>query len=84
LPSAGCRELAAREAAGLARMDCAALVGCCYHFLSLVENGRIDPALPLMQRWADALGVSLDAFREEPANDDASPPKNAPKRWRAA
>jgi DNA-binding XRE family transcriptional regulator len=69
LPSAGCRELSARERVGLTRMDCAALVGCSYHFFDLVENGRLDPSLALMRRWADLVGVSLDAFRE-PANDE--------------
>ncbi|MBI2938963.1 MAG: helix-turn-helix transcriptional regulator [Chloroflexi bacterium] len=57
-----CREL--REAAGLSQIEAAAMIGVDQSVLSRIESGgrRVDTLL--LQRLADAYGVSAAAFFE--------------------
>jgi XRE family transcriptional regulator, fatty acid utilization regulator len=63
----------ARRARGLTLADVAARVGAAASALSLIENGRREPRLTLLQSLADALETPLeDLLRAEPPSRRAS------------
>ena len=57
----------ARIEAGLSRAELGAKIGVGWHYVGLVENGRQDPSLPMMEHWAHVLGkTSIDMFKVGP------------------
>ncbi|HEX9086956.1 MAG TPA: helix-turn-helix transcriptional regulator, partial [Arthrobacter sp.] len=62
-----------RKAAGLTLDDLSATVGTAPSQLSLIENGKREPKLGLLQQLAAALGVSIDELLgAEPPNRRAA------------
>ena len=62
-----------RKAAGLTLDDLSATVGTAPSQLSLIENGKREPKLGLLQQLAGALGVSIDELLgAEPPNRRAA------------
>ena len=62
-----------RKAAGLTLDDLSAAVGTAPSQLSLIENGKREPKLGLLQHLASALGVSIDELLgAEPPNRRAA------------
>jgi transcriptional regulator with XRE-family HTH domain len=63
----------ARERAGLSQAELAQRIGITRNYVVLVEVGRRNPHLGIMERWATALGhkASFDLFRLEPSDDGA-------------
>jgi transcriptional regulator with XRE-family HTH domain len=59
----GARLKAMRTDRGLSQQEVADRVECHVMQISRLENGRQDPSWKLAIRLANALGVSLDAFR---------------------
>ena len=55
-----------REQSGLSREQLAKSAGLNTGSLANLENGARTPSWPTVQALADALGVSLDEFREKP------------------
>lgn len=66
----GARLKHARLLAGIRIRELAERVGCSEGMISKVENGRVVPSLPLLQRLVDALGRDLASF----FNGDAESP----------
>ena len=63
--------ISAREAAGMSRNALAAKLGHTAHFVTMVENGRQYPSIPVMHNWLALLGAtSLDLFRRNQASPD--------------
>ena len=57
----------AREGVGISRPALAAKLSVSPHFAMMIENGRQNPSLPMMQRWLAVLGeTSLDLFQRDP------------------
>jgi DNA-binding XRE family transcriptional regulator len=70
-----------REAAGLSQGQLAEKAGCHRFTVAKLEQGRQEPAWPLVLAIADALGVDCNAFTEPP---DATPAKRGrPKKEKA-
>jgi transcriptional regulator with XRE-family HTH domain len=89
----GARLKALREAAGLSQPQLAERAGCNKFTVAKMEQGRQEPAWPLVLALAGALGVEVGAFvpvAGAPAAQDAptprgrgrpaSPPPRAPAR----
>jgi transcriptional regulator with XRE-family HTH domain len=58
-----------RKARSLSLKQVAALVGCTPSYLSMVENGKLDPSVSRLKRIADALGSTIvEIFAERPGN----------------
>jgi transcriptional regulator with XRE-family HTH domain len=83
------REL--REQAGLTQQELGERVGVTWEAISRWERGTREPSWSNVVALANALGVSCDAFRQEPAAAPepqrgrprkAVPPERAPKRPR--
>jgi transcriptional regulator with XRE-family HTH domain len=69
---------ARREAAGLTRMGLAGRADVTPSAITLYEQGRRGPTWAVVQRLADALGVSTEAFRDNaPEDGSASQPEPA-------
>ena len=49
-------------------------------YLSEIERERVDPRFSIVQRIAQALGVSLDTLGRRPPSPPAVPPKRARSR----
>lgn len=64
----------ARERQGLRRKELSIRLGITHQFVMRVEEGERGPSIQTMARWADALGISMDDFREdaEPQSQSAA------------
>ena len=58
----GARLKHARLLAGVRMRELAARVGCTEGMISKIENARVVPSLPMLQRLVDALGRDLPSF----------------------
>lgn len=59
------REL--RKLKNLSLRQLAEVAGCASSYLSMVENGKIDPGISRLKRIADGLGITLvDLFQNQP------------------
>lgn len=58
----GARLKHARQLAGIRMRDLAAKVGCTESMISKIENARVMPSLPMLQRLVEALGRDLPSF----------------------
>ena len=56
----------ARERRGVSRIDLAERLGMTRQYVMRVEDGLRNPSHETMVRWADALGISMDKFRDAP------------------
>lgn len=61
-----------RTAGGITQEELGRRAGLTQKYLSLVENGRVNPSLDVVHRVADALGVAATAFfsQEKPPRPD--------------
>lgn len=75
-----------REKKGFSQVSLAELVGIAANTVARIERGEAEPTWGLARRLADALGVSLDAFRDgdepdpEDEDDDADEPTHRPSK----
>lgn len=60
-----------REAAGMTRMGLARLVEVTPSSITLYEQGKREPSWIVIQRLADAFGVSTEVFRTVPKGEPA-------------
>jgi transcriptional regulator with XRE-family HTH domain len=58
----GARLKHARQLAGIRMRELAAKVGCTEGMISKIENARVMPSLPMLQRLVEALGRDLPSF----------------------
>jgi transcriptional regulator with XRE-family HTH domain len=58
----GARLKHARHLAGIRMRELAAKVGCTEGMISKIENARVMPSLPMLQRLVEALGRDLPSF----------------------
>jgi transcriptional regulator with XRE-family HTH domain len=58
----GARLKHARQLAGIRMRELAAKVGCTEGMISKIENSRVMPSLPMLQRLVEALGRDLPSF----------------------
>jgi transcriptional regulator with XRE-family HTH domain len=58
----GVRLKHARQLAGIRMRELAAKVGCTEGMISKIENARVMPSLPMLQRLVEALGRDLPSF----------------------
>lgn len=65
---------ALRERAGLTQTQLAERASCAMMTISKLERGVQEPAWPFVLILADALGVSVEEFREVTAPPPPSPP----------
>jgi transcriptional regulator with XRE-family HTH domain len=74
------REL--RESAGLTQGQLAEQVGTTVRTISRLETGTQEPTWPTVLKLSDVLGVSCEAFKEEPSDSQPKgrgrPPKAVP------
>ncbi|WP_315854155.1 helix-turn-helix transcriptional regulator [Gemmata palustris] len=84
-PTFGERLKELREAAALSQYALAKKSGVSKQAISLLEKGESEPAWVTVRKLARALGISVSDFDVgnlpgEADNDDADPPKPAPKK----
>jgi len=68
-----------REAAGLTQQQLADGAGCTWEAISRWERGRREPGWSQILALTEALGVSCEAFTQEPAEREPSGPGRPPK-----
>jgi len=55
-----------RKARGLTLAQLSQLTGCAISYLSMVENGKVDPSISRLKRIADGLGITVvDLFQAQ-------------------
>jgi DNA-binding XRE family transcriptional regulator len=59
--------------------DLAQAAGISRKYLSQIENDRVDPRFSIVQRLAQALGVSLDTLGRQEQTPPPAPPSKRPR-----
>jgi transcriptional regulator with XRE-family HTH domain len=62
-----------REAANLSQRQLAEMIGVVYQNIARLERGDRSPSWKTVVKLAEALGVSTDEFKSEPADEPPAP-----------